>query len=305
MASAELQDLIAAKRANPYTPDQTVEELRRQTEDNARLLPLPRGVRTTEIEANAVPAEWIRMPDVDEDRVFMFIHGGGYYRGSVAASRATVAHISAAAGAKGFSIDYRLAPEHPFPAAVEDAHAAYRWLLAEGFDAANVVVGGISAGGGLTLALLLAVRDAGEPLPAGAVPMSAWTDLAQSGESFRTKADVDPSISKAYLDRMAGYYLAGTDPRTPLASPLYANLSGLPPLLVQVGSAETMLDDSTKLAERARAAGVDATLQIWEDMIHGWHGNAHVLPEAREAIGRIGAFFRQHAGTASRPWAIA
>ncbi len=293
MTSLELQSIIAARRADPYTPDKTVEQLRLQTEENARSIPLPAGTEYRQVTANGVPAEWISMPGAAQDKVFYFIHGGGYYRGSVRASRATAAHISGATGSRSFSIDYRLAPEHPFPAAVDDALAAYRGLLDQGIDPKKIVVGGISAGGGLTLALLLAARDAGDPLPAAAVPISAWTDLTQSGESFHTKADVDPSISKAYLDRMAQYFLNGIDPKTPLASPLYADLRGLPPLLVQVGSAETMLNDSTELAERAKAAGVDVILEVWEDMIHGWHGAAHSLPEARQAIQRIGEFYRE------------
>jgi acetyl esterase/lipase len=192
-----------------------------------------------------------------------------------------------------FSVDYRLAPEHPFPAAVDDAHTAYRWLLDQGIAANRIAVGGISAGGGLTLALLLKLKQDGAPLPAAAIPMSAWTDLTQSGDTMVSKAAIDPSISKAYLDRMAGYYLAGVDPKTPLASPLYGALEGLPPLLIQVGTAETLLDDSRRFAERARAASVDVTYEAWDDMIHGWHGNSDVLPEALDAIVAIGAFFKR------------
>jgi acetyl esterase/lipase len=185
-----------------------------------------------------------------------------------------------------------LAPEHTFPAAIDDVYTAYRWMLSNGADPATSMVGGISAGGGLTLALLLKLKDSGNPLPAGAVPMSAWTDMTQTAETFRTKADADPTISKIYLDRMSGYYLNGADPKAPLASPLFGDLSGLPPLLVQVGTSETMLDDSRLFSEKASAAGVDVTYQPWEDMIHGWHGSAAVLPEAQEAIDAIGAFFR-------------
>lgn len=296
MASPQLQDVINARRANPYTPDKTVEQLRAESNKKGSAIPLYEGTQIEAVSAGGVPSEWISAPGSDQGRVFLFIHGGGYYRGSVAATRSTVSNISAATGMRGLSIEYRLAPEHPFPAAVDDAHAAYRWLLKQGQDPAQVVVGGISAGGGLTLALLLAIRDAGEPLPGGAVPICAWTDLAQTGESFVTKAAADPSISKPYLDRWAVAYLNGADPKTPLASPLYADLHGLPPLLVQVGTAETMLNDSTAFAKRALDAGVDVILEEWEDMVHGWHGSAHVLPEGQQAIDRIAEWITEKLG---------
>ncbi|NKB58730.1 MAG: alpha/beta hydrolase fold domain-containing protein [Alphaproteobacteria bacterium] len=293
MASAVLQEIIAAKRANPYGPKKTVAELRAQS-DKGAAEPLPDGATFEVINANGVPAEWIEGAGARHDRTFLFIHGGGYYRGSVAASRATAARISAATGARVLSTSYRLAPEHSFPAAIDDVHSAYRWLLSENVDPSRLMVGGISAGGGLTLALLLKLKEASDPQPAGAVPMSAWTDMTQTAATYLTKADEDPSISKIYLDRMSGYYLNGADPKTPLASPLFGDLSGLPPLLVQVGTAETLLDDSRLFAERAEAAGVDVVYQPWDDMIHGWHGSARVLPEAQEAIDSIGDFFKSH-----------
>ena len=292
MASQALQDLIAAKRANPYSAGKILAELRAEADARAQT-PLPGGTAHGAADANGVPGEWVDAPGVATDRVFLFLHGGGYYRGSSASSRVTSARIAAACKARVFSVDYRLAPEHPFPAAVDDAHTAYRWLLDQGIAANRIAVGGISAGGGLTLALLLKLKQIGAPLPAAAIPLSAWTDLTQSGDTMVSKAAIDPSISKAYLDRMAGYYLAGVDPKTPLASPLYGALEGLPPLLIQVGKAETLLDDSRRFAERARAASVDITYEAWDDMIHGWHGNSDVLPEALDAIAAIGAFFKR------------
>ena len=295
MSSDALEALIAGKRARPYSSDQTVEELRRETEARIDANPMPPEVRCEAVNGNDVPMEWIQMPDVDTDRVFYFIHGGGYYRGTVATSRSPAAELSRNCAARTLSVDYRLAPEHPFPAAIDDVLAGYRWLLGQGVDPRNVVVGGISAGGGLTAALLLALKRAGDPLPAGAVPLSPWMDLTQGGASYRTRAAEDPIISKAYLDRMAAYYLAGQDPRNPLASPLFGELAGLPPMLLQVGTAETLLDDSVAFAHRAREAGVDVRLEQWEGLVHGWHGFPQ-LPETHEAMARIGAFCREVMG---------
>ncbi len=291
MASAELEAIIEGIRSNPYTADKSVEQLRRETESKAA--PLPEGAAHHQVDAGGVPAEWIDMPESRSDSVFLFIHGGGYYRGSARSTRSVSAWIARAAAVRVLSIDYRLAPEHTFPAAIEDTHTSYRWLQSKGFAAARVVVGGISAGGGLSLALLLAARDAGEPLPAGAVPMSAWTDLAQTGATFRSKATEDPAISKEYLERFARLYLNGADPRTPLASPMYGGLTGLPPILMQVGTAETMLDDTRVFADRAKAAGVEVTLEEWPEMFHGWQSQAHRLEESRLAVARIGEFYRE------------
>lgn len=296
MASPELQMLIDAKRADPYSPTKTIEELRGTSAATGAAIPLPDRATYAIVDANGVNAEWVEAAGSSQDRTFMFIHGGGYYRGSAAGSRATAAYISAATGARVFSTDYRLAPEYPFPAAIDDVLTAYQWVLSQGVDPMRTVIGGVSAGGGLTLALLLKLKDIGGTLPAAAVPISAWTDMKQTGETLVSKADVDPTISKAYLDRMSESYLNGADPGTPLASPLYGDLSGLPPLLVQVGTAETLMDDSRVFAERATSAGVDVTYEPWEDMIHGWHGSPHILPEAREAIVSIGNYFKRVVG---------
>jgi acetyl esterase/lipase len=214
----------------------------------------------------------------------------------VRSHRALVARVAAASGARGLNVDYRLAPEHPFPAAVDDAVAAYRWLLEGGLDPARIVVAGDSAGGGLTVSTLLALRDAGDPLPAGGVCISPWTDLACTGESITSRAEHDPMVQGPGLLDMAAAYLAGHDPRAPLASPLYAELHDLPPLLIHVGSAETLLDDATRLADRARDAGTAVELDVWDDMVHVWHAFAPLLPEADEAIGRIGAWVRGRMG---------
>lgn len=294
MASPALDAIIAAKRADPFNADKTVEQLRQQYSSTVSVKAMPEGTTITEVDIGGVTAEWTAAPDTSTDRVFLFIHGGCYIRGSVPANRATAALISAATGATTLSIDYRLAPEHSFPAAVDDVYGAYRWLLAQDIDPKRVVVGGISAGGGLTLSLLLKLKELGDPLPAAAVPMSAWTDLTQSGDSLVSNDGSDPSLNKAYLDAMAAHYLNGADPRTPLASPLYGELDGLPPLLIQVGTAEVLLDDSRLFAERAEAAGTEVTYEPWQDMIHGWHGFADTLPEARAAFDSVGRFFKRH-----------
>jgi acetyl esterase/lipase len=194
------------------------------------------------------------------------------------------------------AVDYRLAPEHPFPAAVEDAVAGYDWLLSTGVDPAQVIIGGDSAGGGLTVATLVALKDAGVPMPSADLCISPWTDLALTGGSLRSKADADPMIAPDRITRVRDAYVGDADPREPLASPIYADLSGLPPMLIQVGENEVLLDDSTRLAERAEAARVDVTLEVWPEMIHVWHFFAELLPEGQQAIDRIGEYLRERVG---------
>ena len=223
----------------------------------------------------------------------MFIHGGGYYRGSIAATRATVARISAEAKVRCLSIEYRLAPEHSFPAAIDDTYTAYNWLLKEGISPRNIIVSVQSAGGGLSLALLLKIKENNGFQPKGAVALSPWTDLSQSGKTMITNAKTDLVISKKYLDRMANLYLSQASNTLPLASPLYGDLSGLPNLLVQVSSAETMLYDSKRFVERAKDAKVDVQIEVWENMFHGWHGSAHILKDEEEVIKSIGVFCRK------------
>jgi acetyl esterase/lipase len=202
-------------------------------------------------------------------------------------------HISRGTGAVVCSVDYRLAPEHPFPAAVDDALAGYRYLLAQGIRPESIVIAGDSAGGGLTVATLLAIKQAGEPQPAAAVCLSPWVDMEGLGDSRTARDSLDFMVHKAGLLYMAAQYLNGADPRTPLAAPLYGDLAGLPPLLIQVGTAETLFDDSTRLAAKAREAGVDVTLEEWQDMFHVFQAMAS-LPEAQQATEKIGAFIRAH-----------
>jgi acetyl esterase/lipase len=256
--------------------------------------PLARDINLEPIDANGVPAEWSLAPGSDASRVLLFLHGGGYCSGSIVSHRGMVTEAGRAAGARTLAVAYRLAPEHPFPAAFEDARAAYGFLLDQGIAPSQIAIGGDSAGGGLTLALMTVLRDAGQPLPGCAWLVSPWVDLQMTGASLAEKAQVDPLISKPYLEELASAYLAGTDPANPLASPLHAELAGLPPVLVQVGSAETLLDDAVRITRRAGAADVQIKLEIWPHMIHAWHLWAAQLEEGRLAIASAGVFIRAH-----------
>ncbi|HAJ36252.1 MAG TPA: hypothetical protein DCL15_11215, partial [Chloroflexi bacterium] len=239
--------------------------------------PIQRQVITTPFFAG----EWLTPPHVDARRVVLYLHGGGYVSGSPATHLAVTTQLAQAAGARLFALDYRLAPEHPFPAALEDAWAVYWWLLTEEHVApAQIVVAGDSAGGGLTLALLLALRDAGMPLPAGAVGLSPWLDLTLSGATLTANAATD-YLNRDILRASAQMYSQGHVLDDPLLSPLYADLRGLPPLLLQAGGAEMLLDDSRRFAMRAHAAGVDVKLAIFPHMVHVWHFTWRIEPQAR------------------------
>lgn len=255
--------------------------------------PAPAGVTCTPVEAGGVSAEWSVADGAAEDKVILYVHGGGYVMGSAGSHRDVTGRLSKASGARVLSLNYRLAPEHPFPAPVDDAVAAYRWLLAQGISSSNVAIAGDSAGGGLAFATLLALRDAGDPVPAAGVGISPWVDMEGTGESMTTRAAVDPVVQKEGLLEMAKLYLGDADPKNPLAAPLHANLAGLPPLLIHVGDAETLLNDATRITERARKAGVDVTLKIWDEMPHVWPMFAPILPEGQQAIEEIGAFFKE------------
>ena len=274
----------------PPSDSLTIAERRAQYERAEKVFPTPAEVKVERVTAPAVPAEWLRPPSAAPGRVVLYLHGGGYVIGSPRSHRHLAAAIAAAARSSALLLEYRCAPEAPFPAAVDDAVAAYRWLLDQGVSAGGIVIAGDSAGGGLTVAALLALRDARLPLPVAGVCISPWVDLTCSGASYATKAASDPIVKRAGVDEMARAYLGTADPRTPLASPLFADLRGLPPLLIQVGSEEVLLDDSIQLAERAKAAGVDTTLEVWEQMIHVWHWFLPMLDEAEEAVAAIGRF---------------
>ncbi|HSR85551.1 MAG TPA: alpha/beta hydrolase [Streptosporangiaceae bacterium] len=293
MASAELATVRELLRGLDLDA-LTIEERRAATESVAAQPPPGTTVEPT--DAGGVPAEWVVAAGVLPGRILLYLHGGAYQIGSPATLRHMIALMSAAAQAQVLSIDYRLAPEHPFPAAVDDALMAYRFLLRGGADPAFVAIAGDSAGGGLALATLVALRDAGDPLPAAAVAMSPWTDLALTGDSLRTRADVDVMVKPSGMTETAATYLAGADPRHPYASPLYADLRGLPSILIHVGGAEVILDDSTRFAAKARAEGVDVRLEVWPEMPHVWHAFAGLLPESDRAIERIGSWLQAHCG---------
>ncbi len=292
MASEQLKKVIEIIKSQPLNPEVSMERRRAAMEKVAERVPA--DVACQPVNAGGVEGEWIAAPGAEPSRVILYLHGGGYTAGSIVTHRAMASRISRAADARVLAINYRLAPEHPFPAAVEDATAAYRWLLANGIAPGRIVIAGDSAGGGLTISTLLALRDAKQPMPAAAVPISPWTDLAATGESLRTLAARDPMVQADPLREMAKLYLGKTDAKNPLASPLYANYQGLPPMLIQVGGAEILLDDARRVADKARAAGVDVTLEVWDEMVHVWHVFAKLLPEGQEAIDRIGGFVREH-----------
>lgn len=277
---------------------ETVEAVHlRRSLDSVTSMGLPVRAAVTPVDANGVPAEWVSVPGAERlssrstggGRTVLYLHGGGYVSGSPRTHRALAGELAHAAGARLLLPAYRLAPEHPFPAALEDAWVAYWWLLTQGIPSGQIVVAGDSAGGGLALALLITLRDAGVPLPAGLVCISPWVDLTLHGASLRANDGRD-YLNAAAIRATAALYLNGRDAHEPLASPLFADLGGLPATLIQAGTAELLLDDSKRLARRAAAAGVPVELELWENMVHVWHFLYPFEAKARHAIRRIGAF---------------
>jgi acetyl esterase/lipase len=270
-------------------------ERRRRLDDVGSFWPVAEDVKLAAVDLTGVPGEWSTVPGSDISRVLMFFHGGGYCSGSILSHRRMVTEAGRAVGVRTLAVGYRLAPEHPFPAALDDVVTAWRFVRSEGIAADHVAIGGDSAGGGLTVALINQLRDSQEALPACAWLVSPWTDLTMSGSTLVTKDAVDPLIHKSYLGELADAYLPpGMDRKDPRVSPLYANLRGLPPTLIQVGSAETLLEDATRLAAAAGAADVPVRLEIWPHMIHAWHlWNAH-LTLGRRALLSAGEFIRGH-----------
>jgi acetyl esterase/lipase len=292
MPSPELQLVLDMLRTGSPMVGNTIHEMRASMEASSGAVPPPPDVQYEPTQVGGVAAEWARASGTSETGAVLYFHGGGYCVGSVRTHRLLVAALSRACGVPVLSLDYRLAPEHPHPAAVEDGVAAYRALLAQGLTAQQLALAGDSAGGGLTVATLLALGTAGLPRPAAGVCLSPWFDLTMSGDTMRTHVDVDPMCKPPLLAMMAAAYLAGSDGRAPTASPLFADLGGLPPLLVQVGTAETLLDDARRFAARAERADTRVTLEVWDDMIHVFQAFSMLLPEGQQAIDRIGVFVR-------------
>ncbi len=292
MASPQMQELkeimFAQRQQAAGTAPPSLAEMRARTDEAFASMPPVPGARNQpagDDEAGGVTAEWTFLDGIEERGTILYFHGGAYRQGSIASHRRLLANLCVATGMRGLNIGYRLAPEHPFPAALDDALAAYRWLIGGGGSRPDqVIIAGDSAGGGLVLATLVALRDAGDPLPAGGFAMSPWTDLAGTSESLVSRADIDPVVVVPSIMDAATWYVADGDPRQPLISPVYAELSGLPPLLIHIGEAEVIYDDSARFANKAEQAGVEVELREWPEAFHVHQQMAGILPEADEAI---------------------
>jgi epsilon-lactone hydrolase len=291
MASPQLQQAIDAMKTLAQAQASTPLEMRALFDQMAA--PAEADIKSEPVMAAGVRAEWVSAPGAAPDRAVLYLHGGGYVLGSIKTHRDLMGRVSRAAKVRVLGLDYRLAPEHPFPAAVDDSVTAYRWMLQQDLKPSRIAVAGDSAGGGLVVATLVAIRDAKLPMPAAGVCLSPWVDLEGLGESMKTREHADPVVRREMLTQMAAAYLGGKNARTPLAAPLYADLKGLPPLLIQVGDAETLLDDSNRLAQGARAAGVQVKLEVWPEMIHVFQLFAGFLPEGQQAVNGIGQYLNQ------------
>jgi epsilon-lactone hydrolase len=293
MSQSEIDAVRALLGSKPRPVGWT--QRRQRIEEVGSVWPAADDIKREPVDIGGLPGEWSMAPGSDASHVLLFFHGGGYCSGSILSHRRLVTEAGRAARARTLAIEYRLAPEHPFPAALDDAFAAWNFLRTSGIAAEHVVVGGDSAGGGLTIALINRLRDAGERIPGCAWLLSPWTDLTLSGETLVTKDAVDPIIHQAYLAELVEAYVpSDIDRKDPRVSPLYADLKGFPPTLIQVGACETLLEDSARFAAAAGAANVAVTLEVWPDMIHAWPmWNAHLEP-GRRALANFGEFIRRH-----------
>jgi acetyl esterase/lipase len=283
------------RRRSMITFDTSIPKLREEIEKGADFFgKVPEGMELCPVSIGALKAEWMIPQGSSGDRVILYFHGGGYATGSIKAHRMIVAKFVKGAALPALLFDYRLAPENPFPAAVEDSLSAYRWLLGQGISPSRIAFIGDSAGGGLCLATMLALKDGGMPLPAAAAALSPWTDVKNTGDSWHANAGVDTLSWQEAQVVLGRYYAGDTDPEHPWMSPLYGDLSGLPPTLIYAGGDELLLDDSTRFAEKAEKAGVDVTLRIGKGMFHCYPACAPLFPEAREAMEEICRFIGSH-----------
>jgi epsilon-lactone hydrolase len=290
--SEEYAAVIAMMEASSFIDGNVSVEERRTEMEAMAAMPTPAGVTVEEAELGGVPALWVHPEVADATAVLMWLHGGAYCLGSTRTHQRPIAHLALALGIPAVLVDYRLAPEQPFPAALDDATAAYRELVAGGVAPERVALGGDSAGGGLAAATLLNLRDDGDALPGAAVLCSPWTDLTFSGESWRTRADIDPILDEERLREAVEWYLVDHPATDPLASPAFGDYEDLPPMFVSAGDRETLRDDAVMVAEAARAAGVDVTLEIMPDMVHVFHALVGICPEGDAAMARIATFLR-------------
>ncbi len=275
----------------------TVEENRIRSASAAKMTRTPKDVTIADVEADGIPAKWISPSNEKPGKVILHLHGGGYVTGGMDSHLMMCIPMSQTLKTKILLPEYRLAPEHPFPAAVDDAAKVYRWMLAQGYSPKDIIISGDSAGGGLSLAAVLALREAGDPLPAAIVCLSPWTDLTFTGKSHITKAEPDPLLLTDFLREWAACYVGTETPNNPLISPVYADFHNFPPLLIQVGSDEILLDDSRMLAEKAKSAGVDVTLTVWDKLWHVWPALGNLLPESKKAFEEIRDFIDVHVTT--------
>lgn len=292
MSQQQLDKLLAIFAKSPTLGSQSIEEERANLDEGGARFKVPDDVTLESVDVDGVPGEFLVAPGASDNKVVLYLHGGGYAIGSIKSHRYLMQNISRHSGAKTLGINYRLAPENPFPAALEDSSKAYRWLLAQGYKPENIAIGGDSAGGGLTLATLINLRDKGDPLPAAGVLISPWTDMTGEADSVTSRADSDPMVQPEGLYALGGQYLNGADPKTLLASPIFASMNGLPPLCIHVGGREILYDDAITVANKARHVGVEVELLDEPELFHVWHAFAPMLEEGQAAVEKIGVFLK-------------
>ena len=293
MSLSQLAEVHEIIKTRPHFSS-TMEVRREAWEMLAARFPTPDDVEITPVRLNSVRGLWVAPPGVSDKRVILFFHGGGFVLGSPESHQEVLSRLARSAGSRGLAIDIRLAPEHPFPCGINDCVEAYDWLLKAGYRSDQICFAGDSSGGNLVIAAMLLARERGLPLPACGVCWSAWFDLTNQSPSIAANAGKDVFVPNGFTGPASKIYLAGADPKDPLASPMFGDLKGFPPLFIQVGDVELLVDDSRRLKDVAEAAGVQATLEIWPDMCHIWQFFGQVLDEGREATERSGEFIKKH-----------